>query len=164
MSKRGGKTPNAPPSPEPLPPLEEIHGSQLVPTDLVGPQEGTDRDLLAEAQQSLEEVTEKLRTEIDAHNMTKAMTRKWEAELKIFERADSGHEPRVQDLMIRLESAVHKSETEAERWLHVRKLIVAIEDLHWERARTQNSSVDGWVTWVQRYEAAIKPLVRQTRV
>jgi hypothetical protein len=91
------------------------------------------------------------------------MARKWEAELKIFERADSGHEQRVQDLMMRLESESNKHEAEAERWLHVRKLIVAIEDLHWERARTQNSDVDGWVTWVQRYEAAIEPLVRQTR-
>jgi hypothetical protein len=111
----------------------------------------------------LKEITELLQTEIDAHNITKAKARKWEAELKIFERADSGHEQRVQDLTARLESTIHKSETEAERWLHVRKLIVAIEDLHWERARTQNSKDDGWVTWVQRYEAAIEPLVRQTR-
>jgi hypothetical protein len=161
MSKRGGKTtpPNASPPAEALPSLEEIHGSQLVPTDLVGP----GRDLLSETQQRLEEVNEQLRTEIDAHSTTKAMARKWEAELKIFERADSGHEQRVQDLMMRLESESNKHEAEAERWLHVRKLIVAIEDLHWERARTQNPDVDGWVTWVQRYEAAIEPLVRQTR-
>ena len=121
-------------------------------------------NLLAKTQQRLEEVTEQLRAEIDAHNTTKAKARKWEAELKIFEQSDSGHEQRVQELTIRLESMIHKSETEAERWLHVRKLILAIEDLHWERACTQNSSVDGWVTWVQRYEAAIEPLVRQTRV
>jgi hypothetical protein len=161
MSKRGKTTP-----PYAVPPLalEEINGGEtVVPTDSVGPQEGTVGDLLAKTQQRLKEVAEQLQTEIDAHNITKAKARKWEAELKIFERADSGHEQWVQDLTARLESAIHKSETEAERWLHVRKLIVAIEDLHWERARTQNSKDDGWVTWVQRYEAAIEPLVRQTR-
>ena len=150
----------------PLPPPElgEIpSGEAAVPTDSVGPEGGDDEDLLAETQQVLEEVKEQLRSEIDAHNVTKAMARKWEAERKIFERADSGHEQRVQDLVARLESFERTSKTEAERWLHVRRLIVAIEDLHWERARSQNSDVDGWVTWIQKYEAAIEPLVRQTR-
>ena len=95
--------------------------------------------------------------------MTKAMAKKWEAELKIFERADSGHEQRVHNLMAKLETFERKSETEAERWFHVRKLIVAIEDLHWERARSQSSDADCWVTWIQKYEAAIEPLVRQTK-
>ena len=162
MSKRGKMTPlNVP---LPLPELEEIlNGETTVPTDPVGPQGGADRDLLAETQQRLKEVAEQLRTETDAHSMTKAMAKKWEAELKIFERADSGHEQRVHDLMAKLETFERKSETEAERWFHVRKLIVAIEDLHWERARSQSSDADCWVTWIHKYEAAIEPLVRQTR-
>jgi hypothetical protein len=150
--------------PLPLPELEEVlSGETTVPTDPVGPQGGADGDPLAETQQRLTEVTKQLRDEIDAHSMTKAMARKWEAELKIFEQADSGHEQRVHDLMAKLESFERKSEIEAERWLHVRKLIVAIEDLHWERARSQKSDADGWVTWIQKYEAAIEPLVRQTK-
>ena len=162
MSKRGKMT--TPNVPLPLPELEDILGGETgEPTDYVGPQGGADRDLLAETQQRLKEVAEQLRSEIDAHSMTKAMARKWEEELKIFERTDSGHEQRVKDLVARLESFERKSETEAERWLHVRKLIVAIEDLHWERARSQNSDADGWVTWIQKYEVAIEPLVRQTK-
>ena len=138
----------------------------IVPTELVGPHTGNtgaDGDLLTETKQRLDKVSEQLQSEIDAHNVTKVMARKWEVELKIFERADSGHEQRVHDLMAKLETFERKSETEAERWFHVRKLIVAIEDLHWERARSQSSDADCWVTWIQKYEAAIEPLVRQTR-
>jgi hypothetical protein len=63
-----------------------------------------------------------------------------------------------------LDSSERKRELEAERWLQARKLIVALEDLHWERVTSQSSyDADGWREWLQRYERAIQPLIRQTR-
>ena len=112
----------------------------------------------------LEDATEKLREEIEAHSRTKSMAKKKEAEFKIFEQAEKGHEQRAKDLLASLDSLERKRESEAERWLHARKMIVALEDLHWERATSQSChDADGWREWLQRYEVAIQPLIRQTR-
>ena len=172
MSKRGGKTSpigspdqDAPAAPPPSAgnPVESIQ-----PDDSIDPAENkgernTD-DLLAGTKRMLEDVTEQLREEIEAHSRTKSMAKKREAEFKIFEQAQTGHEQRAKDLLASLDSSERKRELEAERWLHTRKLIVALEDLHWERVTSQSSyDADGWREWLQRYERAIQPLVRQTR-
>ena len=107
---------------------------------------------------------EQLREEIETHSRTKSMAKKREAEFKIFEQAETGHEQRAKDLLASLDSSERKRELEAESWLHAHKLIVALEDLHWERATSQSSyDADGWREWLQRYERATQPLIRQTR-
>ena len=173
MSKRGGKTASPIGSPDqdaltaPLPSAgNPVEGIQ--PNDSIDPavNQGwrNTEDLLAETKRMLEDATEKLREEIEAHSRTKSMAKKKEAEFKIFEQAEEGHEQRAKDLLASLDSLERKRETEAERWLHARKMIVALEDLHWERATSQSChDADGWREWLQRYEVAIQPLIRQTR-
>ena len=116
-----------------------------------------------DATEKLSDVTEKLKDEIEAHGRTESMAKKREAEFKIFEQAETGHELRAKDLLASLDSSERERELEAKRWLHARKLIVALEDVHWERATSQKChDADGWREWVQKYEVAMKPLVRQT--
>jgi len=118
---------------------------------------------LRDVTEKLKDVTEKLRDEIEAHGRTESMAKKREAEFKIFEQAETGHELRAKDLLASLDSSERERELEAKRWLHARKLIVALEDVHWERATSQKChDADGWREWVQKYEVAIQPLVRQT--
>lgn len=173
MSKRGGKTASPIGSPDqdapaaPLPSEGNPVGG-IQPDDSIDPAENkgerNTEDLLAETKRMLEDVTEQLREEIEAHSRTKSMAKKREAEFKIFEQAETGHELRAKDLLAGLDSSERKRELEAERWLHTRKLIVALEDVHWERAISQSShDADGWREWLQRYEVAIQPLIRQTR-
>ena len=155
MSKRGGKTspigsPNqdAPAAPPP---------SAGNPVESIQPEDSMDPVV------NQGDVTEQLREEIEAHSKTKSMAKKREAEFKIFEQAETGHELRAKDLLASLDSSERERELEAKRWLHARKLIVALEDVHWERAIIQSShDADGWREWVQKYEVAIQPLVRQT--
>ena len=168
MSKRAGKTSpiGSPDQDAPAAPLPSagnpVEGIQ--PEDSMDPVVRNTDELLAETKRMLEDVMEQLREEIEAHSRTKSMAKKREAEFKIFEQAQTGHEQRAKDLLASLDSSERKRELEAERWLHARKLIVALEDLHWERATSQSChDADGWREWVQKYEVAIQPLVRQTR-
>ena len=155
MSKRGGKTSpigspnqNAPVAPPP---------SAGNPVEGIQPEDSMDPVV------NQGDVTEKLKDEIEAHSKTKSMAKKREAEFKIFEQAETGHELRAKDLLASLDSSERERELEAKRWLHARKLIVALEDVHWERAISQSShDADGWREWVQKYEVAMKSLVRQT--
>ena len=169
MSKRGGKTASpigspdqdAPAAPPPSAgnPVESIQ-----PDDSIDPAVRNTDELPAETKRMLEDVMEQLREEIEAHSRTKSMAKKREAEFKIFEQAQTGHEQRAKDPLASLDSSERKRELEAERWLHARKLIVVLEDLHWERVTSQSSyDADGWREWLQRYERAIQPLIRQTR-
>ena len=167
MSKRGGKTSpigspdqDAPAAPPPSAgnPVESIQPDDSIDPAVNQGGRNTD-DLLAGTKRMLEDVTEQLREEIEAHSRTKSIAKKREAEFKIFEQ-----EQRAKDLLASLDSSERKRELEAERWLHTRKLIVALEDLHWERVTSQSSyDADGWREWLQRYERAIQPLIRQTR-
>ena len=93
MSKRGGKTASpigspdqdAPAAPPPSAgnPVESIQ-----PDDSIDPAVRNTDDLLAGTKRMLEDVTEQLREEIEAHSRTKSMAKKREAELKIFEQAE----------------------------------------------------------------------------
>ena len=156
MSKRGGKTSpiGSPDQDAPAAPLPSAGN----PVEGIQPEDSMDPVV------NQGDVTEKLKDEIEAHSKTKSMAKKREAEFNIYEQAQTGHEQRAKDLLASLDSSERKRESEAERWLHARKLIVALEDLHWERATSQSShDADGWREWLQRYERAIQPLIRQTR-
>ena len=156
MSKRGGKTSpiGSPDQDAPAAPLPSAGN----PVEGIQPEDSMDPVV------NQGDVTEQLREEIEAHSRTKSMAKKREAEFKIFEQAQTGHEQRAKDLLASLDSSERKRELEAERWLHARKLIVVLEDLHWERVTSQSSyDADGWREWLQRYERAIQPLIRQTR-
>ena len=131
----------------------------LLPTEPVGSSEqfeGTDG--------ILQQLKEQLQAEIAARGKAEASLRKCEAELKIFVHAEANGDERVRDLELKLRQEERAREA-AEEWrLHVRKLVVALEDLHWDRARTQTShDANGWMEWIQKYEAALEPLVRQSR-
>ena len=155
MSKRGGKTSpiGSPDQDAPVAP----------PPSAGNPVEGIQPEDSMDPVVNQGDVTEQLREEIEAHSKTKSMAKKREAEFKIFEQAETGHELRAKDLLASLDSSERERELEAERWLHARKLIVALEALHWERATSQSChDADGWREWVQKYEVAIQPLVRQT--
>ena len=131
----------------------------LEPTDPVGsPEEFEGTDGL------LEQLKEQLQAESAARCKVEASLRKCEAELKIFVHAEANGDERVRDLELKLRQEERAREA-AEEWrLHVRKLIVALEDLHWDRARTQTShDANGWIEWIQKYETALEPLVRQSR-
>ena len=169
MSKRGGKTASPIGSPgqdapaAPLPSAGNPVGG-IQPDDSIDPAVRNTDDLQAGTKRMLEDVMEQLREEIEAHSRTKSMAKKREAEFKIFEQAETGHEQRAKDLLASLDSSERKRELEAERWLQARKLIVALEDLHWERVTSQSSyDADIWREWLQRYERAVQPLIRQTR-
>ena len=156
MSKRGGKT-----SPIGSP---DQDAPAAPPPSAGNPVEGIQPEDSMDPVVNQGDVTEKLKDEIEAHGRTESMAKKREAEFKIFEQAQTGHEQRAKDLLASLDSSERKRELEAERWLHARKLIVVLEDLHWERVTSQSSyDADGWREWLQRYERAIQPLIRQTR-
>ena len=59
----------------------------------------------------------------------------------------------------------HARDAVEHRLEHILKLINSVEDVHWERARTQESfDVDGWRSWCTKIEGALEPLIRQSRV
>ena len=117
MSKRGGKTSpigspdqDAPAAPPPSAgnPVEGIQPDESIDPAVNQGGRTTD-DLLAETKRMLEDVTEQLREEIEAHSRTKSMAKKREAEFKIFEQAQTGHEQRAKDLLASLDSSERKS-------------------------------------------------------
>ena len=125
------------------------------PTDPVGSPERKENLL-----EKIKVLEGRLQSETDARCKAEATSRRCEAELRIFMQAEASSEHRVSEMEMKLGNEVHARQVVEEWRLHMRKLIYAIEDLHWERARAQSShDASGWMEWVQKYEAAI--VVRQ---
>ena len=100
MSKRGGKTSpiGSPDQDAPVAP----------PPSAGNPVEGIQPEDSMDPVVNQGDVTEKLKDEIEAHSKTKSMAKKREAEFKIFEQAETGHELRAKDLLASLDSSEPK--------------------------------------------------------
>ena len=69
------------------------------------------------------------------------------------------------DVEAKLADEKHQREAMERHIQHILKLINSVDDIHWERARTQASfDADAWRTWCQRIEGALEPLIRQSKV
>ena len=87
------------------------------------------------------------------------------AELKIFKECAESQGQRVMEVQATLADEKHSREAVERRLQHILKLINSMEDIHWEKARTQTVfDEDAWRTWCQRIEGALEPLIRQSRV
>lgn len=91
------------------------------------------------------------------------------AEVKIFKEANASEADKSALMALRLDKEIHELKA-VEAWrAQVRKFIAAIDDLHWARARApiclDADSIPGVVTeWLIKYEGAIEPLIRLTRI
>ena len=95
----------------------------------------------------------------------KAELQSSKAELKIFKECAESQGQRVSEVEARMADEKHQREAIERRLQHILKLISSVEDIHWERARTQtNFDADAWRAWCQRIEGALEPLIRQSKV
>ena len=92
-------------------------------------------------------------------------SRACQVEHKIFMEASESQGQRFIEMEHKLYEEKHARSAVEHRLQHILKLINSVEDVHWERARTQESfDVDGWCSWCNKIEGALEPLIRQSRV
>ena len=87
------------------------------------------------------------------------------AEAKIFREAKISEADKSAMMATKLDQEVHDRKA-VESWrANVRKMIDVVEDLHWERARGPiRSDAEEIQGWLLKYEGAIEPLIRLTRI
>jgi hypothetical protein len=108
-------------------------------------------EMLSLANQRCQEVESQLKTAV--------------AETKIFREANISEADKSAMMALKLEQEVNDRKV-VEAWrANVRKTIDIVEDLHWERARGPiRSDAEVIQGWLLKYEAAIEPLIRLTRI
>jgi hypothetical protein len=107
--------------------------------------------MLTAANQHCQEVESRLKTS--------------EAEAKVFREANISEADKSAAMALKLDMEVHDRKV-VEAWqVNVRKMISVVEDLHWERARAPiRSDAEDIQGWLLKYEGAVEPLIRLTRV
>jgi hypothetical protein len=87
------------------------------------------------------------------------------AEAKVFREANISEADKSAAMALKLDKEVHDRKV-VEAWqANVRKMIGVVEDLHWERARAPiRSDAEDIQGWLLKYEGAIEPLIRLTRI
>jgi vacuolar-type H+-ATPase subunit D/Vma8 len=107
--------------------------------------------MLAEANQHCQEVESQLKTAV--------------AKAKVFREANISEADKSAAMALKLDMEVHDRKV-VEAWqVNVRKMISVVEDLHWERARAPiRSDAEDIQGWLLKYEGAVEPLIRLTRV
>jgi hypothetical protein len=87
------------------------------------------------------------------------------AEAKTFREANISEADKSAMMALKLEQEVNDRKA-VEAWrANVRKMIDVVEDLHWERARGLiRSDAEDIQGWLLKYEGAIEPLIRLTRI
>jgi len=145
-------------------PDEETNNTQQDVHLLQGELMAVQRDLKA-TQDAYESQVQERHTAMHELSMCKAELQSSKAELKIFKECAESQGQRVTEVEARMADEKHQREAVERRLQHILKLISSVEDIHWERARTQtNFDADAWRAWCQRIEGALEPLIRQSKV
>jgi hypothetical protein len=129
--------------------VNEVFGNE-VENDLQA-KLGKSMEMLSLVNQRCQEVESQLKTAV--------------AEAKIFREANISEAEKSAMMATKLDQEVHDRKA-VEAWrANVRKMLDIVEDLHWERAlgpiRSDAEDIQGWLL---KYEGAIEPLIRLTRI